>query len=127
MPGLGLCFSFEWSQYLALINVRIICVTQGRQCVGLTCFCGINSCIAFNRVVLKIIHCVFTEVCSVELCMSSSRIESFSFNSIPVSVPNNEYVAVRSILSIGSRIDFYVYYVVVGFSDRWDSCEMVEC
>ena len=23
----------------------------------------------FNRVVLKIVHCVFTEVCSVELCM----------------------------------------------------------
>ena len=41
----------------------------------------------------------------------------FRFNSIPVSIPKNEYVAV-SILSIGARIDLYVYYVVVGFSDR---------
>ena len=67
---------------MALINLRILCVTQGRQCLGLICFCGINSCIAFNRVVLKIVHCVFTEVCSVELCMSSRRIEGFDFIAI---------------------------------------------
>ena len=51
----------------------------------------------------------------------------FRFDSIPVSVPKNEYVALRSILSIGSRIDLYVYYVVVGFSDRWESFKILEC
>ena len=50
----------------------------------------------------------------------------FRFNSIPVRVPKNEYVAVRSILSIRSCIDLYVYYVVVGFSDRWESFEMLD-
>ena len=62
---------------LALINLRILCVTQGRQCLGLICFCGINSCIAFKRVVFKTVHCVFTEVCSVVLCMQLRRVESF--------------------------------------------------
>ena len=58
-----------------------------------------------------------------------SRGREFRFDSIPVSVPKNEYVALRSILSIGSRIDLYVYYVVVGFSDlyRWESFKILEC
>ena len=126
MSVLGLCFSFECSLYLALINLQILCVTQDRQCLDLICFCGINSCIAFKRVVFKTVHCVFTEGCSVVLCMQLRRVE-FRFDSIPVSVPKNEYVALRSILSIGSRIDLYVYYVVVGFSDRWESFEISEC
>ena len=112
---------------MALIYLRILCVTQGRQCLCLICFCGINSCIAFNRVVLKIVHSVFTEVCSVELCMSLRRVESFDLIPSQLAFRKNEYVAVRSILSIGSRIDLYVYYVVVGFSDRWESFEMLEC
>ena len=69
--------SNEVCMYLALINLRILCVTQGRQCLGLICFCGINSCIAFKRVVFKTVHCVFTEVCSVVLCMQLRRVESF--------------------------------------------------
>ena len=46
-------------------------------CLDLICFCGINSCIAFKRVVFKTVHCVFTEVCSVVLCMQLRRVESF--------------------------------------------------
>ena len=37
----------------------------GSASKGLICFCGINYCIAFKRVVFKLVHFVFTEVCSV--------------------------------------------------------------
>ena len=91
------------------------------------CFCGINPCIAFKRVVFKTVHCVLTEVCSGNALHVIEEGGKFRINTIPVSVPKNEYVAVRSILSIGSRIDLYVYYVVVGFSDGGKSFEMLEC
>ena len=54
--------SLEWN-----INLRILFVTQGRQCFSF-CFCGIYSCIDFQRLVLKIVHCVFTG------CFSSSAL-----------------------------------------------------
>ena len=59
--------------------------------------------------------------------MSLRRVESFDLIPSQLAFRKHEYVVVRSILSIGPRIDLYVYYVVVGFSDRWESFEIVEC
>ena len=59
--------------------------------------------------------------------MQLRRVESFDLVSSQLAFLKNEYIAVRSILSTGSRIDLYVYYVVVGFSDRWESFEILEC
>ena len=54
-------------------------MTQGRTCLGLICCCGMNSCIAFNNVVLNDSHSSFTGGCSVAFCMLLNKVVNFCF------------------------------------------------
>ena len=79
--GHSVFLNFVWSLRLERMSLRMLRVTQGRQCLDLVIFWGMNSRIPSSSVILNVFQSSLTGGCLAFSCIFSKR--AFSFRLIP--------------------------------------------